>query len=348
MKRKLVLLIGCLVLLAFSLSLIGCGGESKSQSNKEAEQTKPIQWLLFIYHTPESTVYKLFEDFASEVKAKTNGKLELLIRSEGELPYKSTEALKVAGNNSVQMSDCSGGFIGGDSVMANIPYLPYLVTSKEEMLKAWPVLKPYFVEDFGRFGAEPLFVYQWPGQYIWGKGTPIKNLADLKGKKVRTYSVDQQVYLKSFGASPVALTWQEVPEALQRGVIEGMITSAMSVVDSKLDGVAINWGYMANYGPGMNVVAVNSKAMAELPADVKTALIDVANKHQEIFINAMIEQDKDRQETASGHGVTLVVPTAEDMNTAFNAAKSIYDKWAQDKGGKAAEALNAVRATLGK
>jgi len=60
--------------------------------------------------------------------------------------------------------------------------------------------------------------------------TPIRHLADFKGKKLRVLAADmQQEMIKSLGASPVAMTLGDVLPAIQQGTIDGSIL-AMTVI----------------------------------------------------------------------------------------------------------------------
>jgi TRAP-type transport system periplasmic protein len=54
--------------------------------------------------------------------------------------------------------------------------------------------------------------------------TPIRHLADLKGKKLRVLAADmQQEMLNRLGASPIAMTLGDVLPAIQQGTIDGAV-----------------------------------------------------------------------------------------------------------------------------
>ncbi len=66
-----------------------------------------------------------------------------------------------------------------------------------------------------------LFVSQ-PSSII--SRTPIRHLADIKGKKLRVLAADmQQEMLKRLGASPIAMTLGDVLPAIQQGAIDGAV-----------------------------------------------------------------------------------------------------------------------------
>lgn len=56
---------------------------------------------------------------------------------------------------------------------------------------------------------------------LGGKGDPFMNAADLAGKDIRTPGGPSAASLSLVGANPIAMTTNEVYEALQRGVVDG-------------------------------------------------------------------------------------------------------------------------------
>jgi len=77
-----------------------------------------------------------------------------------------------------------------------------------------------FGADKGIHGVA-LFVSQ-PSSIV--SRSPIRHLADIKGKKLRVLAADmQQEMLKRLGASPIAMTLGDVLPAIQQGAIDGAV-----------------------------------------------------------------------------------------------------------------------------
>src|SRR5690606_39751799 len=70
----------------------------------------------------------------------------------------------------------------------------------------------------GKFKVRALAGWTMPPQQIWLRDK-ISSMADLKGKKVRTWNKTQVQMLDLLGGSGVAITPAEVIPALQRGVV---------------------------------------------------------------------------------------------------------------------------------
>lgn len=78
-----------------------------------------------------------------------------------------------------------------------------------------------------RFGVTALAI--WPfGPQVFLCNQPISSLADLKGKKVRSFTASMSTLLSELGAVPVTLSFPEVYPALQRGVADCGVTSPTS------------------------------------------------------------------------------------------------------------------------
>lgn len=85
-----------------------------------------------------------------------------------------------------------------------------------------------------RFGARAVALWPFGPQYFFCNA-PVRSVADLRGLRVRSYTPSMTALLTHLGASPVSLQFSEVYPALQRGLVQCGITSAVSAH-------AGNWG----------------------------------------------------------------------------------------------------------
>ncbi|MES2712040.1 MAG: TRAP transporter substrate-binding protein [Pseudomonadota bacterium] len=85
-----------------------------------------------------------------------------------------------------------------------------------------------------RFGARAMALWPFGPQYFFCNA-PIRSVTDLRGMRVRSYTPSMTALLTHLGASPVSLQFSEVYPALQRGLVQCGITSAVSAH-------AGNWG----------------------------------------------------------------------------------------------------------
>ena len=78
-----------------------------------------------------------------------------------------------------------------------------------------------YQEVYGKFGIVYLPYGITNNESGFRGGTPIENLADLKGKRLRLSGRDQGRVLEQLGGSQVTLAAGEIYQALERGVIDG-------------------------------------------------------------------------------------------------------------------------------
>ena len=176
---------------------------------------------------PVTLHYKAFSD---EVKKRTEGKLDIVVRPAGELPFKATEIVKATGDGNVQLGQAYQGFISGSMPLASIASLPFLVRSADELTKVYPIIEKYTKPEFEKNGVKVLYWFTWPEQNVWGKGKPIKTVEDFAGRKIRTTDGKQSEMMKRLGGNAVTLTTAEVPVAMERGVADGFYTAAFNVI----------------------------------------------------------------------------------------------------------------------
>jgi len=100
--------------------------------------------------------------------------------------------------------------------------------------------------------------------------TPVKSLADLKGMELRVAGTNAEV-VKRLGGIPVAMPQSETPEAIQKGVVKGMVSSMEILKDFKFAAYT-PYATVANLPVVSFAVVMNQAKWDSLPADVKDVL----------------------------------------------------------------------------
>jgi len=111
---------------------------------------------------------------------------------------------------------------------------------------------------------------------------PIVSIKDIKGKRMRAASAWMLAMLKAIGAAPVSLPWGEVYVALDRGTIDGVLTSLDSFHRYSIDEVAKNYLYdKRQWAPQPILITMNLdawKSLNEKDKDIILAIGKEANK----------------------------------------------------------------------
>ena len=111
-----------------------------------------------------------------------------------------------------------------------------------------------------KYNAKLLMVYSFPSQQLYcnmgDKNNTNVRLADLKGKKIRTYSTTLGDFIEGLNASAVTIAFAEVVPSLQKGVADCGITGTEPAYNAKwwqvvTHNIRVRLGYAAT------VLAVN-------------------------------------------------------------------------------------------
>lgn len=100
--------------------------------------------------------------------------------------------------------------------------------------------------------------------------SPVDSLSDLKGMELRVAGTSAEV-LKRLGGVPVAMPQSETPEAIQKGVVKGMISSLEILKDFKFAAYT-PYATMVNLPVVSFAVVMNKAKWDALPADVKQVM----------------------------------------------------------------------------
>jgi TRAP-type C4-dicarboxylate transport system substrate-binding protein len=109
--------------------------------------------------------------------------------------------------------------------------------------------------------------------------TPVKALKDLKGMELRASGTGAEV-LKRLGATPVGMPQSEAPEAIQKGVVKGNVSS-MEILKDFNFAAYLPYATEANLFVVTFAVVMNQDKWNALPADVKKVIDDMRREQAE-------------------------------------------------------------------
>ena len=218
-------------------------------------------------------------------------------------------------------------FVGVDErfeVMA----APGLVNSMEhgQRLAADPAVRKLMLglgADKGLHGVG--FMMASPSSLI--SRTPVRHLADMKGKKYRVLASQfQTVPFGQLGANPVALTLGDVLPALQQGAIDGAVSALKNFV-------AMHFGDTSKYVTEIGqpaiftVIELNKKWYNSLPPDLQQ-IVDKDGDRESLAVapQALEIANGARKDWVDGGGELISLPPDEQasmLKTLMAAGKEV-------------------------
>jgi TRAP-type transport system periplasmic protein len=350
------------VLGCFALLLSGCGGDDgdagEAQDRDAAAgvgdaddsasgEVDTMEWDLALYVGVGDPLTAILEDFADDLRGRTDGALDITVRPAGELPYGPDEFLRRVGDGSMAMADSLGAFVGGDCRIAAIGTVPLLIRDGEEWLTAWETLESPTQDCFEEFGARALATYSWPSQNVWGRGDAPQTLDGLAGRVIRQTGPETGELLTQLGVEPVSLTTPEVAGALQRGVVDGAVTSGLSVKGAGWDD-SINWGYIVNFVSAPSFILVSVDEWNSLDGVLQDALASAGEELQDRLRNELPALEQDARAELTGQGVELVEASDAEVEQITQLMEGYWSEWSADHPAEIQQAVEQVREALGR
>lgn len=307
----------------------------------------PMKWDFTIYYGPGHSLTNLYIALTDDIRERTNGELDITVRTAGEMPFRATEAVPVLGQGQVEMALAYQGFIAGTTKVAAIPGLPFLMRNAGEAETAMEALIPHINKKLNSQGCHMLLWsgQNWP-QNAYGRGEPLTRLEDFKGMNARGSSPEQGDIIRKYGGAAVTLTTAEVPEAMHRGVVDAVFTGAANITGSGWTEF-LDWGYFCDPHTGIEYILINQDLYTGLPDDMRTAVDAAVSENQAEFAAAR-KKANDDAEAEMREVMTIVDADPEDVKRYESEWAGYWDDWASDGGPEVEAAVADVREALGK
>jgi TRAP-type C4-dicarboxylate transport system substrate-binding protein len=263
-------------------------------------------------------------NFAQEVKDNTNGELDITVHSGGSL-VKHTEIPRSVKTGQVQMGEVFMGILGNENPIYKHDNIPFLATTYPDAEKLWKAAKPAVAKALDKDGMVLLYAVAWPAQSLYSK-EPVNKLADLEGAKMRAYSPSTSRLADLMGTTPTTIQVPDIPQAFSTGIIQAMVTSPSTGVDSQA------WDYVNHFTEisawiPKNIVVVNKRAFRRLDKASQEIILDAAaNAESAGWAGVAARAAKDKA-TLIANGMTVSQPSPELIKELKTIGKTMSDEW---------------------
>lgn len=352
MKKNVTLVLT--MLLVVSLAIVGCPTPAEEIPTEVPTPAKVYEWKFYSFYGPEEGAC-CFEwpILFDEIERATNGQLKITAYWMGEHPYEGADALKVIKERSAELAHFYGGYLSATNPAFNIDGVPMILPSGSA--EAFEVIKGLYGGFKGdRSGVlERMLQDDWNASMVWmipaspqrffTNGYEVTGLGSMEGHKVRVYNAELAKLVEILGGTPVSISFGETYTGLATGLVDGLVTSLMFADSGGMLEVCdtINLWEICQ---GMDGLVVSQDALAELPADVREAFLEVMYESateppmREVNINAVLLEDYLKL------GYTIYSPSQEARDEVIEyAEKEIWSEWLKAGGSDAEEALKQAK-----
>lgn len=170
-------------------------------------------------------------------------------------------------------------------------------------------------------------------QHTYTINKPLNSWKDLQNLKIRTPGGAGNIQrFHVLGANPIKIAWPDVPAALQRGTMDGLMTTFESLRSAKLWDSGLKHAYVDNQSFTQYVPLMAEKSWAKYPPAIQ-ALITTVWEEQIGGIRALAEERQNSAtEEAKKQGISVVVPPKEDLESARKLLLSKQDALIKELG----------------
>jgi TRAP-type C4-dicarboxylate transport system substrate-binding protein len=277
--------------------------------------------------TLNDSTYQFAKNYAAAVEKDSGGRIKPEIYPSSQL---GTIPRQIEGTQfgAIQCIVLPPEFFVGIDERYEVFAAPGLVDSMEhaQRLAADPAVRKFVIglgADKGLHGVG--FMMASPSSLI--SRTPVRHLADMKGKKYRVLASQfQTVPFSKLGANPVALTLGDVLPALQQGTIDGAVSALKNFTTMHFGDTS---KYVTEIGqPNIfTVIEINRKWYESLPPDLQQ-VIDKDGDRESIAIApaALDIANGARKDWADSGGELISLPPDEQasmLKTLVDAGKEV-------------------------
>ena len=301
-------------------------------------------WKAYTYNAVATvTAVKGLHALFDTIQKETNGELTVRLNLGGTLPITATNITQAVSDNIVQFGD--DAFFVGSVPVGAIDRLPLLIRSLPEFENAWNAAAPYLRAEYEKRDVVLLGRYIFPINVLWSR-KKLTSLKDIAGQKIRVISPEQAELIKLFGGIPVTLGTAEVAAALDRGVIDGVTTAS--------SGYGYVWRDLLKYSYRLpisfvdSLLLVNKSAWDKLSPQTQKIVQAAVDAQTKLTTAAMGEEEEALTKQLAANGMVVTVPSPQEIAEAETAMKPYWAAWPDGRGAVAKDAMDKVRAAIGR
>lgn len=279
--------------------------------------------------------------FADEVRAATDGALDITVHSAGSLfahgQIKDSVRRGLAPIGEILMSQ-----LVNENPVFGVDSIPFLAASYDEAEALWAASRDAVSDALEAQGLTLLFSVPWPGQSLFLR-EEVTDPAQLQGVTFRAYNNATERMAQLLGMIPTQVEAGDIPTAFSTGRVASMITSPSTGVSSQA------WDYTSHYIDVQawlpkNMVFVNASALAAL-TDEEQAAVMAAAEAAEARGWEMSRAETDTQIAAlEAAGMVVMQPSDALAERLSEIGETMAAEWLEGAGAEGAAVLEAFQA----
>ncbi|HZD53979.1 MAG TPA: TRAP transporter substrate-binding protein DctP [Woeseiaceae bacterium] len=288
---------------------------------------EPVVWTMGYVNATGSAYLEAIKTMPERISKATDGQVKIELN-----PNLVKGPQQPAGLRDGRLDIIAGvnPWLSGEAPILNIGHLPGLIKNPAEYKK---VLDAGLDEDIAKVWLEKyngiMLSHGVFERQVILSNKPILKASDFKGLKVRVHNTEAAQLMNQLGAKPTPVAFGEIAPALQRGVVDAVMTSTGTSFGFGFYSVA---DYIHYWGIGTGVgwsVVVNKESWQKLSSDlqkkVRAEFKAIEDDHYagiEAYSDEMTQKQIDK-------GMTLIAVGSDERAEVFKPGnvQAVYDAW---------------------
>lgn len=235
--------------------------------------------LSFAHFVPPAHIItsSIVEPLSAAVATASNGDLTIRVYPGGELGPGPVEQYARVVQGVADMAWGLAGYNSAQFPLSMIVELPGIVNAAGSGYDAmWRVYDQYLTGEFT--GTRALALWTSEPNVLIMRDREVRTPGDLAGLKIRVSGAFPGQVIESLGATPVQMPANEMYNALQTGLIDGIMTGASAIQDFKINEVARTYTTGPSLGNILFWVVMNEARYQGL-SDAQKAALDASVRY---------------------------------------------------------------------
>ena len=269
------------------------------------------------------------EEWAREVAKRTNGKAIVETFPGGTL-LDAKNMVRGVTMGQADIGCISLAYHPGAYPFLSVFELPLgLISSEQASAVLWDLHEANLPAETSRI--KVIAMYTSPPSQVFSS-RELNSLADIGGQTLRTSGIQADV-AELLGASPVSMPQSDTPEALQKGVVQGVITSPDVLKDYNF-AESCRYGLNVNMGMYPFMVFMNQRKWDSLPEYVRLVIQDLGREHSTWtgrYVDAHAAEALDW--SAQTYGFRYLDPGEQVRQELISKAQPVIEDWIKQAAG---------------
>lgn len=290
---------------------------------------------------PDATFHtQNVQEFVDDINEATDGAIEVQVHSAGSL-VEHPEIKRAVRTQQVQMGEIFISLLGNENPVFSVDSVPFLATSYEEAERLWEASRPKIEERLAEDRIKLLYAVPWPAQGLY-TNREVDSVEDLEGLSFRAYNATTSRLAELLDMEATQVEVPEIPQAFSTGIINAMVTSPTTGVNSQAWDFVDNFYDIRAWIP-KNMVVINQQVWDGLDEDTQEAILTAAEEAEERGW-AMSREEADKQKAELEENGMNVIEPSETLAEELNAiGEQMTEEWIEEAGSDGQAIIDAYR-----